>query len=753
MFPDESLVMSRVLVIWISMLPVFAWAQSSVVGKVLTRNGLPVRDVNIWSPASQTGTTTDSAGHFELECTLPCLLEFTHVNYKKEVYQLKDNENPFIITLRNKFNNLKEVVITGKVAPGRLYSSKKGIEMIPAILGEQDILKYLATTPGIVTTNALDAGIYVRGSNSSENCFLTNDVEIANPNHLTGILSTFDPYLLNNSTVYKSGYPAVYNGYLSSYINMHPDPGNKQHYEGEINLGLVSSALKLKAPLLKGSTSYAVSVRTSYLQSIARLYNKSVKGPTGQNDIPEYAFNDVTFNMDSKISSQWRLSGFGLFTIDRLQMRLSETVHYDFKWHTVSGNIGAYYTPNSSNKLHIRLGIKNAFSEGDAQGTVPMGGGNRNYSLIGHVSYQHLFSENLQLQTGVRFEHARFETANRPEGIEDLLIRSSDKNFQIYTTHIDINYQFNKYFTLNGGLNYQFYQGDSRVHCLSPRAKLSFSTGKFTLWGDYAQTVQYLSLYPYFTVKTPIDIWYPLGKNMRPAICHQWSVGMEQEILHGLSLYAGLFYKKMRHAKDFSSGVSTKYTALSDNLIEGKGHAKGLEFNLAYTSNRLNARVNYTLSESERKFADINEGKPFNPPYDVKHNVVINSSWDFAPRFTFNALWTFSSGIHTTFPVGVTVAHNITDRTNQPILIPVYTDRYNYQLPDNHRLDLNLDYLIPYKHASLRLSAGAYNVYNKSNPSFVYFKPETGPSGETKFSPKSKVILPFIPYISLRLKF
>ena len=68
--------------------------------------------------------------------------------------------------------------------------------MIPAILGEQDILKYLATTPGIITTNALDPGIYVRGSNSCENGFLTHDMEIASPDHLTGILSTFDPFIL-----------------------------------------------------------------------------------------------------------------------------------------------------------------------------------------------------------------------------------------------------------------------------------------------------------------------------------------------------------------------------------------------------------------------------------------------------------------------------------------------------------------------------------------------------------------------------
>lgn len=80
------------------------------------------------------------------------------------------------------------------------------------------------------------------------------------------------------------------------------------------------------------------------------------------------------------------------------------------------------------------------------------------------------------------------------------------------------------------------------------------------------------------------------------------------------------------------------------------------------------------------------------------------------------------SGVYTTFPVGVAVAHNISSSQTQPVLVPVYTDRYNYKLPNNHRLDLNLDYTIPYKYASLKLSIGAYNVYNQSNPSFVYLK-------------------------------
>lgn len=744
--------MVRFFLFFLLFSPALIQAQTTIVGRVILQGGEAVSGVNIFCQSNRTGASSDSLGYFSLMCELPCVLEFSHVNYKTEICTIKNNETPFVVVLRNKFNNLKEVVVTGKATADKILSSKKGIEMIPAILGEQDLLKYLATTPGIVTTNALDPGIYVRGGNSSENSFMTNDIEIASPEHLTGILSTFDPFILSNSTVYKSGYPARYNGSLSAYINMRPDPGNKQTQEGEITVGLVSSAIKAKGPLLKNHTSFAASLRTSYLQAIAKLYNRSIKGVTDQNYMPEYGFNDATLSIDSRLSDKWRLNAFGLFTIDDLTMKLTETSSYDFNWHTFSGNAGATYSPNARNTVLFQAGVKSTFSKGDGDGTIPMGGGNRHTTAIGQITYTRVISDQLQIITGSKFEQARFETANKPDGKNNLFIKSSDKRFNLSEIHVDLIYNINKNFLFEGGANYQFYNGASQNHSFSPRAKISFSSGSLTLWADYAQTVQYLSLYPYFTVKTPVDIWYPLGKNMNPAICHQYSVGAGEDLGSGISAYAGLFYKKMRNAKDFSSGITTEYTALTDNMIEGSGYAKGIELNFAYTRHNFNTRINYTLSESKRKFADINDGKAFNPPYDVKHNLVFNNSWDVTPRLTLNTLWVFSSGVYTTFPVGVVVAHNITDNENKPILIPVYTNRYNYKLPDNHRLDVNLDYTIPYKKVTLKLSIGAYNVYNQSNPSFVYFKPEEDETNQTKFTPKSKVILPFIPYISLRLK-
>lgn len=97
------------------------------------------------------------------------------------------------------------------------------------------------------------------------------------------------------------------------------------------------------------------------------------------------------------------------------------------------------------------------------------------------------------------------------------------------------------------------------------------------------------------------------------------------------------------------------------------------------------------------------------------------------------------------------IAQNITEfNDDRPILIPVYTDRYNYKLPNNHRLDASLDYKFGGKNLLFKLSVGAYNVYNQSNPSFVYFQAEST-DNLTKIIPKSKVMLPFIPYVSLRI--
>ncbi|MFR5659601.1 MAG: carboxypeptidase-like regulatory domain-containing protein [Butyricimonas faecihominis] len=110
-------------------------AQTVIVGKVIAHSGQPVNGVHIYCVESEKGSTTDSLGLFRLKCPIPCTLEFSHVNYKKETYKLNKSDAPFVITLRNKQNNLKEVVVTALPASGRILSSTRSMTPIP---GEQD---------------------------------------------------------------------------------------------------------------------------------------------------------------------------------------------------------------------------------------------------------------------------------------------------------------------------------------------------------------------------------------------------------------------------------------------------------------------------------------------------------------------------------------------------------------------------------------------------------------------------------------
>ena len=81
--------------------PGIVFSQTLIVGRVIIHDGTPVSGVNVWCPEQNKGTSSDSTGYFELACEVPCTLEFSHVNYKKESYTLKDTRSPFIVILRN----------------------------------------------------------------------------------------------------------------------------------------------------------------------------------------------------------------------------------------------------------------------------------------------------------------------------------------------------------------------------------------------------------------------------------------------------------------------------------------------------------------------------------------------------------------------------------------------------------------------------------------------------------------------------
>jgi hypothetical protein len=713
---------------------------SQVSGTVINIHDEPIESVQVISIKTKSGTTSNWKGEFFINVGINDVLTFSHINYEPFYLNVSDSI-PDVIILKERNNTIDEIKVASFNTTDIQYIDNKSIDRVPVLLGEKDVLKYIATLPGVVTTSALEAGIYVRGGNSSHNAYMVNKISVADPKHISGILSTFDPFILSSSKIYKSGYPSDYNGFLSSYINMQPSKQCLHRYTGEASFGLISSSLKSKLALgEKKQTIAALSVRKSYFQYLAKAINRN-----NNNLIPEYSFNDITLSVSSNINENWKLSAFGLSTSDNLPLSVGSNTNHNFNWGSKSGVISILGLINPKNRIEFGIGANHYLANTTTSSLL-----NTQYkSNIGHYTLSakvtHYAGEKLEIIAGLTNELNRLDYTQQFDEQTDNFY----SKYYLTKANSEIKYRINNLTNITIGANVSVLDGQWQSVYVAPRLKLLHRKRNTGFWIDFARTNQFEEVLPAFTIKSPVDLKFTIYDNLSPAISDQISMGMSKLSNNQLKFNSGVFYKKFTNIKDFMAANRTNLANISNSMISGSGYAYGLEFDAIYSSSNNYIRVNYTLSEVTHKFEQINNGAIFNPPYDTRHNIMANTSIKLSKSISFDALWTFNSGVTTTVPIGVAVTKNITNNENAFKYIPVYNERYNYRLPNKHQLDISLNYSKYYSLNELRFSFGIFNAYNKSNPSFIYIEPEMKDDYFIKFIPKSKVLLPFMPYVSL----
>lgn len=711
-----------------------------VTGRVLSEDGFPLEGANVQVLDENRGTVTDSMGQFDVEMNVPGRLRITHLNYCALEVLVKKGEF-LLVALKPLEHRLDEVEVKAKEMKGvgMVSTSRRDLERMPALLGERDVVKYLALSPGVVTTSALDAGLYVRGGNSVDNMFLVDGTPIANPAHLTGILSVFDTWILSNSQLYKSGFPAEYNSGLSAYVNMHPE-AEGEDFNGEATLGFLSSAFKYRGQTENRRLHYSVSARTSYLQGVAALYNLGVDD---ENSMPFYAFYDVTGVMRLQLKEKLSLSVFGLLSTDRLRLERDVDRKEAVRWGSGSAIAHLQYRAGES-VWDWKLSVNHAGTGTDLKKNVHLDSETLRNDYLVEWDYRSYAMENWRWEAGMRLEYGDW----RYGGLEQWGL--ADTWHLLLTGYVQGTWSMGKGWMCQGGMNYQYYQGKSDAHRVSPRLKVVWARQGWQVWGSVDRTMQYHSVWTVLNLKSPVDIWCPLGKGAKPATCWQYSVGADKEWENGWYVYGALFWKDMRHIKDFKSFGFSEDGLFEERQADGKGQSKGVEVEVSYERGAWNWRANYTLSDAWNRFEGINDGKRFYPPYDVRHHALFAASWQ-RKKWCLSASWRYASGMRTTFPVGVAVAENIHHPDNSLVFVPIYKERYNFKMPAQHQLDISADYRWQRGKLHWTCTVGVYNLYNRQNPVLVYFEAEEYETYYTRFVPYSRVLLPYIPYISLTL--
>jgi hypothetical protein len=201
----------------------------------------------------------------------------------------------------------------------------------------------------------------------------------------------------------------------------------------------------------------------------------------------------------------------------------------------------------------------------------------------------------------------------------------------------------------------------------------------------------------------------------------------------------------------------------TDNLLVfGKGWAYGIEFFLKKSVGKFTGWIGYTWAKTERKFPDLNNGDVYAAKYDRRHDLSIVGTYKLNERWTFSSAFIYATGNTLTLPT----SWYIQDQN----LLYNYGARNSTRMAPYHRLDISATlYDKPTKMVTDKAtgkeievkknfrsdwSFSVYNVYNRSNPFFLYVDSNGNfSSGDFKITVKQVSLFPIIPSVTWNFQF
>ena len=723
--------------------------------------------VSIYFPELNSGTTTNEYGFYSV--TLPegtYKIQVSYLGFSTIIETIILNEKVTKnFNLKEESESLDEVVIksniedlnvrTPQMSVNKLTSAT--IKQIPVVLGEADIIKSLILLPGVTSAGEGASGFNVRGGAADQNLILLDEAIVFNSSHLFGFFSVFNPDVIKDVKLYKGGIPAKYGGRLSSVLDIYQKEGNSKKFKLTGGIGLVSSRLLAEGPIEKEKSSFLIGGRASYAHLFLPLFDNDNKAYFYDlNSKINYRFNDnnnlflsTYFGKDvfgindsfvnkygnSVVNLRWNhlfsdklFSNLSLIYSDYFYGLTLDFVGFEWDSGITNFNLKYDFKHYINNKFKLSYGVNNIYIKFNPGEILP----NREDSGIiaekltdkyanefaAYIDAEHKISDKLRLQYGVRFSNfLRL-------GQDELNVYKNDKAV-IY------NDEFKKYESAEAISTESFKRSNviSSFNNIEPRVSMSYILDDNTsIKASYNRMAQYLHLLSNTSSPTPLDVWTPSGKYIKPQLLDQFAVGYFKSLKDGdYSIETEVFYKDIQNRIDYINGANLiANNEIETVILNGKARAYGLEVLFKKNEGKLKGWVAYTLSRSEQLTAGrnanepgINKGEWYSTPYDKTHDFSINASYDLNKKWKFNANFVFQTGQPTNYPVG--------QYEVQGLNVPIYDDnrRNADRLPAYHRLDISAT-LTPKKNKNRKWQGewvfGIYNLYGRQNAASISFK-------------------------------
>lgn len=735
---------------------------------------------SIHIPTLGVGTTSNAYGFYSL--TAPArdsiTVVFAYLGYEGQVKKVYFTQNYKLdVSLNASGALLKEVEISAQKSTdqnvqrpqmGVIDIPVKLIRELPAILGETDVLKVIQLLPGVQAGNEGTTGFFVRGGNADQNLVQLDEATVYNPNHLFGLVSTFNTRALNNVTLVKGGFPANHGGRLSSILDISMKEGNNQKFVTQGGIGLLSSQLTVEGPLKKNRASFIVSGRRSYLDILAKPF-------INKNATKDYHFYDLNAKVNWRLSEKDRLylSFFqgrdiaGYTDAKGLQFGLGFGNRTGtLRWNHLFGqklflNSSFFFNSYFQNYYSIKAKSYTQFYTGI-----------EDYS--GKMEFQYFPNARHRILFGAQAAHHDFTSSGKATSlpkdtsIQQININKINPRSTIEAAvYLNDEWALSKRFALNLGLRAPAYRTapssasngrpmkDTTYYRLEPRVSLKISLNpQSSLKVSYTQMNQFLHLVSGSTAALPTDLYIPSSRVTQPQRSEQYALGYFRNFKENkIEASVEAYYKTMEHQVLFGEGTQLlEQTNFDEVLVYGQGKSYGVEFFIKKNFGKLNGWVSYTLSKTTQQFDAVNLGREFPFKYDRRHNLAVVGVYQLSPRWTVSADFVFNSGAAFTLPGGRFMLAQGGSLYSGHYWD--YADYNNYRLKAYHRLDVAATRrktvkFFKWKYES-EMVFSLYNVYSRQNQYFVYTDLNIVTN---KPVAKQVALLPIIPGFSYNFKF
>ncbi len=760
------------------------------------KNGETLLGATVFLKGTTNGSVTNEYGFFSLTApkgTYTVIVSYLGYQEIREDIVLDVNQT-LNFEIKEVSTQLEEVVITAE-EPERVSIKKpqmsvsklnaSTIKQMPAVLGEIDVIKSIQMLPGVTNNGEGTAGFNVRGGAADQNLVLLDEAIIYNTSHFFGFFSVFNTDAIKDIKLYKGDIPAKFGGRVSSVLDVRQKDGNSKNFGLTGGIGLISSRLAVEGPVFKDKGSFLIAGRTSY----AHLFMKAIEDVKDD----KISFYDLNLKTNYEINKNNRVFLSGYFGRDNFE--LSKVVNNTYgnatgnlRWNHIFNdklfsNLSLIYSKYdyqivldfikldwiadiknynlkydfryyANEKLKLDFGVSGILyrlNPGEVKPTDPSSSINylkleqkRAFESGLYISAEHKLTDKLTAQYGLRY--SRFSRLGGQN-----IMNYVDNRPVVYNSELGIYEEGVE----SGDTFYKKGESIETFDNFEPRLGLSYQLNETSsVKASYTKSSQYLHLLSNTSAVTPLDVWTPSGKYIKPQLSNQYALGYYKNFKDNTySLELETYYKTVDNRIDYVDGSDLIGTnTIETEILNGEARAYGLEVLLRKNKGDFTGWLAYTVSKSEQRTfggnaggPGINKGNWYNTPYDRTHDVSLTGIYKLNDKWSFSSNLVYQTGRPVTYPNG--------QYQYEDLSIASYSGRNEDRLSDYHRLDISAIYK-PNRKPNKRWKGewvfGIYNLYNRKNAASISFR-QNNDTGQNEAN--RTAIFGMIPSITYNFKF